>query len=446
MVIESRNLTLMTDEVLKDLKESDIVEFSRLRKEPKWVLERRLNAYRYLKSTRPDPQIDPFLERLAYRTIIEGYLAPVIDFNDAVKYAEKIGMPKEELEMLASGLSVTSDNRLLKAYLKFMESKGIKFSSMDEAVKKYDIIKDYMFKLVTPVQNRKFAYHVMLWSGGPFLYMPKGVRLPQPIYSIFTLGLEGLSQTEHTLIIADERSLVNWIEGCVTPFKMNYGVHLGALEGFALKKSSLRIVSISNWYGNVHHLPIKRLMAFERATAELSTVGFWAKSIRIAPQIDVVGRFGKGVMQNIGFYTKDQRVHASPKVKLIAEDSKAMVLNRTVVMDEATEEFRGLIDAKKGARNASGFMSCNTLILGDRARSITVPGLHSEEKEVDLSHEASVGRVDYEKLFYLELAGFTEEEATWMLVSGFFEPVLSKLPGALKEEVRSIVSLALKAH
>ncbi len=445
-MVQSKGLALEKEEVLRDLRESDIIEFSRLRGEPKWVLERRLEAYRYLKSTRPDPQIDPVLEKLAYRAIIEGYLAPTIDFDEAVKYAEKIGMPKEELEMLAGGLSVTSDNRLLRAYLKFMESRGIKFSSMDEAVKKYDIVKDYMFKLVTPTLNRKSAYHVMLWSGGPFLYVPKGVRLPQPIYSIFTLGLEGLSQTEHTLIIADESSLVNWIEGCVTPFKINYGVHLGALEGFALKRSSLKIVSINNWMGNIYHMPIKRLIVYDRASAELSMVGFWAKSIKVAPQIDVVGESGKGIIQNVGFYTKDEEVFSSPKVVLRARSSSAMILNRTVVTERASEIFKGAIVAERGAKGASGFMSCNTLILGDQARSIAIPGLHSEEKDVDLSHEAAVGRVDYEKLFYLELAGFTEEEATWMLISGFFEPILSKMPGTLKEEVRNIVSLALKAH
>ncbi len=442
----SKSELLSAQEVLRDLRESDIVEFSRIRKEPQWVLERRLEAYRYLKSTKPEPGVDDLLEGLAYRVIIEGYLNPSLNVEEALSLAERIGMPKNEIEILASALSLTVDNRFIKAFLKFLEKRGIVLESMDEAVKKYDIVKDYMFKLISPKLNRKAAYHVMLWSGGPFVYVPKSVKVPQPIYSLFILGLEGLSQTEHTLIIADENSLLTWIEGCTAPLKVIRGAHLGALEGFVKAGSKLKVVSINNWVGNINHMPLKRLRVLDEGSAELSTIGFWAKNVRVAPEIEVVGDKASGTIQNIGFYTGDQKVFNSPRVRLLGKGTKALILNRTVVTDSAFEEFRGTIKVEKGARDASGYMSCNTLLLGDDSRSVTVPALDSKEKEVDLSHEASVGRVDYEKLFYLSLSGFTEEEAIWMLVSGFFEPVLTKLPGSIKEEVRRIVSLALQAH
>jgi Fe-S cluster assembly protein SufB len=434
------------DEVLKDLKESDIVEFSRIRKEPKWILERRLEAYRFLKSSRPDPKVDSILEKLAYRIIIEGYLSPLIDLDEALEYAEKIGMPKEEIKLIAEGLSVTVDNRLIKALLRFLKSKGIIFTSTDEAVSKYDIVKDYMFRLIKPTSDRKSAYHVMLWSGGPFLYIPKGVRIPQPFYSLFILGREGLTQTEHTLIISDEGSSLSWIEGCVTPFKVNVGVHLGALEGFVLDRARLTVVSINNWTGNVYHMPIKRLLVSARGKGELSVVSLWSKVVNIAPTIYVVGNEGNGVIQNVGFYREDQEIYSAPKVYLLAKSTSSIILNRTVVGDRAQEEFRGTIVAKRGSKRSTGYMSCNTLLLSSEAKSVAVPALETEEKDVDLSHEASVGRVDYEKLFYLGLSGFDEEEAIWMLVSGFFDPILSKLPGSIKEEVTRVIALALQAH
>jgi Fe-S cluster assembly protein SufB len=438
---------VLTDKPLTELSRDDIIEFSKKREEPEWVLRRRLEAYEYLRSTPPDPRIDPLMERVTYKTFIESLENPVLPTEEAIRAAERLGVKPEELEVLASGFSIDVDNRLVKAVLKFFEKKGVIFTSMDEAVKKYPVVKDYAFRALHPRLNRKTAYHVMLWAGGPFIYVPAGVRIPQPLQGVFIIGREGLGQTEHTLIVLEEGAELHWIEGCTTPIALRYAVHLGGLEAFVKDNARLYVASINNWLGEVHHMPVKRaIVEGKNAYAELTSIAFYSTTSNTSPRVDVEGENSKAVIQNIALYRDKQKIYSAPLIRLNAPKTSAQILNRTVVRDEAQEEFRGEIYAARGAKDATGFMSCNTLIIGERAKSITVPAIGSEEKDAELSHEASVGRISYEKLYYMALMGFSEEEATWLIVNGFFEPVINKLPIDVQIEVKKILELALLGH
>lgn len=434
------------DKALRDVSESDLREFSRSRKEPEWVMRIRLEAYRYLRSTSPDPCLDPLLEELSFRRIVEGYERPTVGGEKVEAAARRLGIPWGEVDVVASGFSVNMDNRVVEAVMKYIERSGIVLMSMDEAVKKYDFVKGWAFKALSPRSSRKATYNAMLWSGGPFVYIPRGIKVPQPLYSLFLIGKEGLGQTEHTLIVADEGSSLEWIEGCTIPIPVKYGVHMGALEAYALKGSRVRIVSINNWLDGIHHIPVKKVVGHEGSSTELTSIGFWAKTVNVAPTIELVGRGASGVVQNIGLYRGDQRVHTGPLIRMVAPETRGQVLNRTVVADRAKEEFIGRLRAERGAIGASGYMSCNTLLVGDEAESIADPSLDTSEKSVELMHEASVGKVSYEKLYYLALSGLDEEEATWLVVNGFFNPVVSKLPFDLQIEVRKVIELALKAR
>ncbi|RUM47537.1 MAG: hypothetical protein DSY37_02155 [Hyperthermus sp.] len=435
------------DKPLTDLSRDDIVEFSRKRGEPEWVMRRRLEAYEYLKSSPREPLIDGLLEKVTYRVFIEGLENPILSVSEAVEAARRLGVRPEEIEIIYSGFSVDIDNVMVKTTLKYLKSRGVVFTSMDDAVKRYPLVKDYAFRGLNPTLNRKTAYHVMLWSGGPFIYLPRGVRLPQPLQGVFIIGREGLGQTEHTLIVLENGAELHWIEGCTTPIALRYAVHLGGLEAFVMSGAKLYVTSINNWLGEVHHMPVKRVIVRgKQAYAELTSVAFRSTTSNTAPRIDVYGEGSKATIQNIGLYQGEQRVRGSPLLTLHAPRASGQVLNRTVVKDEAFEEFYGRIRAVKGAVGAVGYMSCNTLMLGERARSITVPAVESEEKNAELSHEASVGRISYNKLYYMALMGFSEEEATWMVVNGFFNPVVHKLPLDVQVEVRKIVELALLGH
>ena len=438
---------LLEDRPLTELSRDDIVEFSRRRKEPEWVLRRRLEAFEYLRSTPPDPKIDPLIEKVTYKVFIESLENPVLPTEEAIKAAERLGVKPEELEVLASGFSIDVDNVVVKAVLKYLEKKGVIFTSMDEAVKRYPVVKEYAFRGLHPQLNRKTAYHVMLWAGGPFIYVPKGVKIPQPLQGVFIIGREGLGQTEHTLIVLEEGAELHWIEGCTTPIALRYAVHLGGLEAFVKNNAKLYVASINNWLGEVHHMPVKRVVVEgDNAYAELTAIAFYSTTSNTAPRIDLRGRKSRGVIQNIALYRDKQRIHSAPLIRYEAPETSAQILNRTVVKDEAVEEFNGMLYAARGAKGATGFMSCNTLVIGDRAKSITVPAIGTEEKDAELSHEASVGRISYEKLYYLALMGFDEDEATWLIVNGFFEPVINKLPIDVQIEVKKILELALLGH
>ncbi len=443
----SRVKYVLEDKPLTDLSRDDIVEFSRKRREPEWVLRRRLEAFEYLKTSQPDPKIDPLIEKVTYKVFIEGLENPVLPTEEAIKAAERLGVKPEELEVLASGFSIDVDNVVVKAVLKYLEKRGVIFTSMDEAVKRYPVVKEYAFRALHPRLNRKTAYHVMLWAGGPFIYVPKGVKIPQPLQGVFIIGREGLGQTEHTLIVLEEGAELHWIEGCTTPIALRYAVHLGGLEGFVKDNARLYVASINNWLGEVHHMPVKRVIVEgDNAYAELTSIAFYATTANTSPRIDLRGRKSRGVVQSIALYRDRQRVYSAPLVRYEAPETSAQILNRTVVRDEAVEEFNGMLYAARGAKGATGFMSCNTLVIGDKAKSITIPAIGTEEKDAELSHEASVGRISYEKLYYLALMGFDEDEATWLIVNGFFEPVINKLPIDVQIEVKKILELALLGH
>ncbi len=438
---------LLEDKPLTELSRDDIIEFSRRRKEPEWVLRRRLEAFEYLRSTPPDPKVDPLIEKVTYKVFIESLENPVLPTEEAIKAAERLGVKPEELEVLASGFSIDVDNVVVKAVLKYLEKKGVIFTSMDEAVKRYPVVKEYAFRGLHPQLNRKTAYHVMLWAGGPFIYVPKGVKIPQPLQGVFIIGREGLGQTEHTLIVLEEGAELHWIEGCTTPIALRYAVHLGGLEAFVKNNAKLYVASINNWLGEVHHMPVKRVIVKgDNAYAELTAIAFYSTTSNTAPRIDLRGRKSRGVIQNIALYRDKQRIYSAPLIRYEAPQTSAQILNRTVVRDEAVEEFHGMLYAARGAKGATGFMSCNTLVIGDKAKSITVPAIGTEEKDAELSHEASVGRISYEKLYYLALMGFDEDEATWLIVNGFFEPVINKLPIDVQIEVKKILELALLGH
>ncbi|MET1101819.1 MAG: SufD family Fe-S cluster assembly protein [Pyrodictiaceae archaeon] len=439
-------MTYEYEKPLTELSRDDIVEFSRKRGEPEWVLRARLRAYEYIKTSNYDPWVDPLLEKTSYRQFLEGLDKPIVSDSELEKAARRLGVRPEELEAIYGGYSLSVDNVVVKAVLKLLQERGVILESMDTAVKRYPIVKDYAFKALEPTLNKKVAYHVMLWAGGPFIYVPRGAKIQQPLQGIFIIGREGLSQTEHTLIIMEESSELYWMEGCTAPIRLSYGVHLGGLEAFVADNARLRVVSINNWPGEIHHMPSKRVIASKGSYVELTSISLSAKSVNVAPRVDLRGASATSVIQNIGMYRATQRVRSSPTIIFTAPSTRGQILNRTVVADKATEEFRGSLIVKHGAKDAIGFMSCNTLIIGDEASSIAVPAISSEEKDSELSHEASVGRLGYEKLYYLELMGLDKEEATWIMVNGFFDPIVKKLPFDIQIEVKKILELALKGH
>ncbi len=423
---------------------SDIEEYARKRGEPEWLIRRRLEAYDALERLPPDPAIDEYVKDLDLDSIFAG--GPSIEVTEELMELamKRLGIRREELEQL-TGLAVTVNNKVVEAQLHALREKGVILEPMDEAVKKYSIVKDYMFQIMRPT-SRHAAYHIMLWAGGVFVYVPEGVRIPNPLYGVFLITGEGFKQTEHTLLIVEDRGSLTWVEGCTAPVKARFSVHLGGLEAHVGREARLYLYSVQNWAGPVHHRPVKRMIVREKGVLETVPVSLGAASVVINEDVAVVGAGGQARIESIGLVSGDTWVESRLTSVLDAPDSKAHVATRVVVKDRGRDRFVGRIRATRRAHRAAGYMSCNTLLLSPEARSETIPSLDTETDDVELSHEASVGRVATEKLLYLRTMGFREDEATALLVEGFFEPIVSKLPFDLAVEVRKIVELSLRGH
>ncbi len=429
---------------LLGLSRDDIVEFSRRRGEPEWVLRRRLEAYEALDKLPPDPVIDEYVSQIDIDALLSGGVEVSVPEEYWELAVKRLGIKPEELERL-TGLAVTIDNKTVEVQLRALRERGIILEAMDDAVRRYDIVKEWMFRIMRP-ENRHAAYHILLWAGGVFLYVPEGIKIPTPLYGVFLISGEGFRQTEHTLIILEDGAAATWVEGCTAPVYAKFSVHLGGLEARVGKRAKLSLYSVQNWAGPVHHRPIKRMIVEDGGRLDAVPISFGGASIVVDEAVRLAGTESSTSLQGVALLRGETWAETRMSVVHEAPDTRSELLSRVVVKDRARDRFIGKLVARRGAHRAVGRMSCNTLLLSRDARSETIPALEAELDDVEFSHEASVGRLSSEKLYYLRTMGFDEEEAASILVQGFFEPVFAGLPFDLAVEARKIVELALRAH
>jgi Fe-S cluster assembly protein SufB len=256
---------------------------------------------------------------------------------------------------------------------------------------------------------------------------------------------EQLAQTEHTLIIADERSYLHFIEGCIVPIPAPYSMHLGGSEFYALKNARLRISSLENWIGEVVHVPVKGAEVHEGARLEELSVALGGIRIGMRPRIRLVGEKAKLSFNSVAFLKNSMRSWSGSTVIHEAPRTTSSIVNRTIMKDTSTDEFVGEIVVKKGAREVISHQACNTLLLNDGALNVTIPKLVSEVADADLAHEGTVGKIGEEQVFYLRSMGFEEHEAIQMLTLGFIDPLIQDLPPDYVRAVREIVKMTLHA-
>ena len=426
------------------LSRSELEELSRRRGDPEWVTRRRLEAYDALERLPPDPVVDEYVSGVDPEEVLLGGGAGVEVTEELWELAVKrLGIRPEELRQL-TGYAVTVDNVTVEAHLRALRERGVVLAPMDEAVKRYDVVKEYMLRIMRP-DTRLAAYHAMLWAGGVFVYVPRGVRIPQPLYGVFLITGEGLRQTEHTLIVLEEGASLTWVEGCTAPIRAKYSVHLGGLEARLGAGSRLTLYSVENWAGPVHHRPVKRFLVERGASLTATPIALGGATIVVEEVARLAGPDSSAKIQSVTLLTGDR--WAESRLTVVHEArARSEVLARAVVKDRARDRFVGRIVAGRGSEGSVGRMACNTLLLSPGARSEAIPSLVAEASDVELSHEASVGRLSAEKLYYLRSMGFSEDEAASLLVQGFFEPVFQGLPFDLAVEVRRVVELALRGH
>ena len=438
--------------VLPGLTEEVIREISRVKDEPEWMLQMRLKSLEIFQKSR-DPRFGPSLEEIDYDSVV-AYAKPGAkksrswdEVPEEIKEAfDRLGIPEAERRVLA-GVEAQFDSEVIYSHVKKMLSKlGVIFTDMDTAVKKYpDLVKKHFMKLIPPNDHKFAALHGALWSGGSFLYVPKGVEVPLPLQSFFMVNAPSVGQFEHTIIILDEGAKATYIEGCTAPQYGVHNLHAGVVEVYVKKGAHLKYVTIQNWSKSVFNMESKRAIAEEGATMEWISASFGSYKSMVYPSVILKGRGSSANVLSITLVGKGQHIDSGTKIYHLAPDTKSTVVSKGISMGGGWSTFRALIRIAKGAKRSKGTVECTSIMLDDESRSDTIPIIEVQETDADFGHEARVGRITDEEIFYLMSRGFTELEAKTLIIRGIMEPIIEELPLEYTVELNRLISMELES-
>ena len=435
------------------LSEKLVRQISKDKGEPDWMLEKRLEGLK-LFNEKPMPNFGPDLSDLDFNEI-HFFIKP-----DAKKNAQtwddvpqdikntfgRLGIPEAEKKALA-GVGAQYESEVVYHKLKRdLEKKGVIFLDFDEAVKKHpELVKKYFMTTCIPANLHKFtALHAAVCSGGTFIYVPKGVKIELPLQAYFRMNASGGGQFEHTLIIADKGSEVHYIEGCSAPKYTKNSLHAGCVEIHVLKGARVRYSSIENWSKNTYNLNTKRAIVHENGIMEWVNGNTGSKVTMLYPCSVLIGKNAKTDYIGIAFASHGQYQDTGCKVYHLAPNTSSHVISKGISKDGGITSYRGLVDIKKGAVGSKSSVRCDGLMLDDKSKATTLPSMVVSESQVNVAHEAFVGKIGEEQLFYLMSRGLSEEEATKMIVAGFIEPLIKELPLEYAVELNRLIELEIE--
>ena len=366
--------------------------------------------------------------------------------EDIKETFERLGIPQAERKSLA-GVGAQYDSELVYHNVKdSVAAEGVVYTDMESAIKgEYaDMVRKYFMKLVTPHDHKFAALHGAVWSGGSFVYVPKGVHLSIPLQSYFRLNAKGAGQFEHTLIIVEDDADLHFIEGCSAPKYNVANLHAGAVELFVGKRAHLRYSTIENWSKNMYNLNTKRARVDEDGDIEWISGSFGSHVGYLYPMSVLNGRRARSSFTGITFAGAGQNLDTGCKVVLNAPDTSATVETKGISKSGGIQTFRSSIVATPKAEGSKATVSCQSLMLDDQSRSDTIPAMDIRAKNVDIGHEATIGRIGDDKVFYLMSRGIPEEEARTMIVNGFANPVSKELPLEYAVEMNNLIKLEME--
>ena len=322
---------------------------------------------------------------------------------------------------------------------------GVIYTDFDTALKEHeDIVKKYFAKSITPRLHKYAALHYAVWSGGSFVYVPKGVDVKIPLQSYFRLNAPGAGQFEHTMIIVEDDSYCHFIEGCSAPKYNALNVHAGAVEIFVGENSTLRFSTIENWSRNMYNLNSKRAIIEKNGKVEWVSGSFGSAVSMLYPSSVLKGEGASSEYTGISFAGRDQNLDTGAVMIHAAPHTTSYVNSKSISKSGGISVYRGLVDIKENAYDSKSSVSCESLMLDNESRSDTIPVVKIANKHVDLGHEASIGRIDDQVIFYLMTRGIPEEEAKSMVVRGFAEPIAKELPMEYAVEMNNLINLELE--
>ncbi len=448
----SESVETKYDLVLPGLTEDVVREISKIKGEPDWMLNIRLRSLEIFQRSR-DPRFGPSLEEIDYDKVL-AYAKPgarkSMDWNevpDEIKEAfDRLGIPEAERRVLA-GVEAQFDSEVIYSHVKKMLSKlGVIFTDMDSAVKEYpELVKKHFLRLMPPNSHKFAALHGALWSGGSFLYVPKGVEVPMPLQSFFMVNTPSVGQFEHTIIILEDGAKATYIEGCTAPKYSVHNLHAGVVEVYVGKNAHLKFITIQNWSKSVFNMESKRAVVEDDGVVEWISASFGSYKSMVYPSVILKGNNSSSNVLSITLVGKGQHIDSGTKVYHIGKNTKSTVVSKGISMGGGWSTFRALVRIAKGAKGAKSAVECSSVMLDDESRSDTIPVVEVQEPSADFGHEARVGRISNEEIFYLMSRGFTEFEAKALIIRGMMEPIIEELPLEYTVELNRLISMELES-
>jgi Fe-S cluster assembly protein SufB len=435
----------------KGLSEEVVNAISEHKGEPDWMRQFRLRAYRaFLKKPMPNWGAD--LSALDFDAMYY-YAKPVAEQKKSWEEVpssiretfDRLGIPEAEAKFLA-GVGAQYDSEVVYHNLRqSLARQGVIFCDPETAVREHpELVREYFGTVVPPMDNKFAALNSAVWSGGSFVYVPKGVKVDIPLQAYFRINLQNFGQFERTLIIADEGSFVHYVEGCTAPVYTTDSLHSAVVEIIAKKGARVRYSTIQNWSGDVYNLVTKRSLAYEGATVEWVDGNLGSKRTMKYPSVYLLGEGAHGEVLSIAFAGRGQQQDTGGKIIHAASNTSSVITSKSISKDGGVASYRGLLKVQSGLRNVRSRVVCDALILDERSASNTFPYMEIDADDVSVEHEARVSRISEEQLFYLKSRGMDEPEASAMIVNGFLDPLVKQLPMEYAVELNRLIELQME--
>ena len=435
----------------RGLTEATVREISTAKHEPQWMLDYRLNAYHeYLKM--PMPKFGPDLTKLDLKDML--YYQKMTDKKfrdwkevpaDLKRTFDRLGVPEAERKYLAGSSAQYESEVVYHNMRKDFEKLGIIFTDTDTALHDYpELFKKWFGKLVKPTDNKFAALNAAVWSGGSFIYVPKGVQTKTPIQSYFRLNAENSGQFERTLIIVEDGASVDYVEGCTAPNYSSDSLHAAVVEVNVEPNAYCRYTTIQNWSDNVYSLETKRAAAAENATMEWVDGNLGSKVTMKYPSVYLNGEGARGTMLSIAVASNG--IHQDSGARMIhnAKNTSSSIVSKSIAKTGGATDYRGTVRFAKHSDGSKAHVECDTIIMDDQSSSNTIPYNETDSANVAMEHEAKVSKISEEQLYYLMSRGISEAKATEMIIMGFVEPFTKQLPMEYAVELNRLISFEME--
>jgi len=435
----------------RGLNEEIVKEISWMKNEPDWMTTMRLRSLRvFEKKALPtwgaDLSVIDFENIFYYLKASDRQGKSWDEVPDDIKRTfDRLGVPEAERKFLAGVAAQYESEVVYHSLHQELEKKGVVFLDTDTALREHpDLFKEHFGTVIPPADNKFAALNTAVWSGGSFIYVPKGVTVDIPLQAYFRINAENMGQFERTLIICDEGSFVHYIEGCTAPIYTTDSLHSAVVEIIVKRGARCRYTTIQNWSTNVYNLVTKRAMAFGDATMEWVDGNLGSQITMKYPSVFLMEPGAKGDVLSVAFAGKGQHQDAGGKMVHAAPHTTSTITSKSISKAGGRTSYRGLVKVHPRCHDVKSFVKCDALLLDDESISDTYPYIECDENQVDIGHEATVSKVSDEQLFYLMSRGIPQEEAETMIVNGFIEPFTKELPLEYAVELNRLIQLEME--